>query len=69
MYPIVKDYCNDRDLGVTTEVRMDDKMQTGLSMSFPPFKFVQSGEEDTIKMGFECSVRKLNKIPFSKFNC
>ena len=73
-YPIVEDYCNDRDLGVMTEVRMDDEIQAGLSISFPPFKFVQGGDEDTIKMGFECSVctkrtlKTMHKTQFSKLN-
>ena len=56
-YPIVKEYCNDRDLGVTSNVQMNGDFQTGISLSFPSFKFVHTQETEKVKMGLECSVR------------
>ena len=55
-YPIIKDFCNDQALGVATEILMDDNLQTGLSISFPSFKFAQTEDEENAQMKFRCSV-------------
>ena len=48
---------------------MDNNLQTGLSISFPSFKFVQRGDEENTKMVFECSVcKKVNFEIKSEFN-